>query len=243
MSACWPGPHRPLGGPSAQGVWLQDFGFRSAARRLGHPRAWAAIRPRWTKFWKSRTSSRCTSPRPTQTRKIINAARLAKFKKGAILINVSRGDLVDTDALVDALKSGQLSAPDSTSPHPEPIPAGHPLRSLDNVVFTSHVASASMPKAIHPPAKRRGHHRRAGSHRQAGLQHRQRRPATKKSENAGDCPDFAESASKMGLLRLARQAHVHSGERTMAKNWMMDHDAQAIRVQVDDLSRFVVDVP
>jgi D-3-phosphoglycerate dehydrogenase / 2-oxoglutarate reductase len=84
-------------------------------------------------------------PSTDSTRNMINAARLAKFKPGAILINVSRGDLVDTDALVDALKSGKLSAAGLDVSNPEPIPAGHPLRSMENVVFTSHVASASLP--------------------------------------------------------------------------------------------------
>jgi D-3-phosphoglycerate dehydrogenase len=84
-------------------------------------------------------------PSTDATRKIINAARLAKFKQGAILINVSRGDLIDTDALVDALKSGKLSGAGLDVSAPEPIPAGHPLRSLDSVVFTSHIASASLP--------------------------------------------------------------------------------------------------
>ncbi len=111
-------------------------------------------------------------PSTDSTRKIINAARLAKFKQGAILINVSRGDLVETDALVDALKSGKLSAAGLDVSAPEPIPAGHPLRSLDNVVFTSHLASASLPAMMR---LRIGVATIAalGSHRQAGLQHRQ----------------------------------------------------------------------
>jgi D-3-phosphoglycerate dehydrogenase / 2-oxoglutarate reductase len=87
-------------------------------------------------------------PSTDKTRKMINAERLAKFKQGAIFINVSRGDLVDTDALVAALKSGKISAAGLDVSDPEPIPEGHPLRSLENVVFTSHVASASFPAML-----------------------------------------------------------------------------------------------
>ena len=63
----------------------------------------------------------------------------------ALLINVARGDLVDTQALVDALQSGKLAGAGLDVSNPEPIPAEHPLRTLDNVVFTAHIASASVP--------------------------------------------------------------------------------------------------
>jgi D-3-phosphoglycerate dehydrogenase len=87
-------------------------------------------------------------PSSAQNRRLINAQRLAKFKKGAILVNVSRGTLIDTDDLVAALKSGQLLGAALDVSDPEPIPAGHPLRSLENVVFTSHVAACS-PQAMY----------------------------------------------------------------------------------------------
>jgi D-3-phosphoglycerate dehydrogenase / 2-oxoglutarate reductase len=84
-------------------------------------------------------------PSTAATRGMIDAARLARFKLGSLLINVARGDLVDTAALVEALRSGQLSGAGLDVSNPEPIPAGHPLRSLENVVFTAHIASASVP--------------------------------------------------------------------------------------------------
>ncbi len=84
-------------------------------------------------------------PSTASTRGMINAARLARFKPGALLINVARGDLVDTQALVDALQSGKLAGAGLDVSNPEPIPAEHPLRTLDNVVFTAHIASASVP--------------------------------------------------------------------------------------------------
>ena len=57
------------GGPPAQSVQLQDLGLRSAARRLRHPRAGLSSGHARRSAWSSRTSSRCTSPRPTRRAK------------------------------------------------------------------------------------------------------------------------------------------------------------------------------
>jgi D-3-phosphoglycerate dehydrogenase len=86
-------------------------------------------------------------PSTAQTRKMLNADTLAQLKKGSILINLARGDLVDTSALVAALQSGQLSAAAIDVCDPEPIPLDNPLRQLPNVIVASHVASASV-KAV-----------------------------------------------------------------------------------------------
>ena len=77
------------------------------------------------------------------TRKIMNAASFAKMKTGSLLINVARGDLVDSDALVAALKSGKLLAAGLDVFDPEPIPADHPVRQMTNVILTPHNASAT----------------------------------------------------------------------------------------------------
>ena len=83
-------------------------------------------------------------PSTPQTRRLIRDETLARMKPGAILINVGRGDLIDPAALVDALRRGQLSAAALDVFEPEPIPPGHPLLALDNVVVSAHVASASV---------------------------------------------------------------------------------------------------
>ena len=69
------------------------------------------------------------------------------MKKGAILVNASRGTLVDTPAMVAALQSGQLSAAVMDVTDPEPINPDNPLLKLDNVVITPHYASAT-PQAV-----------------------------------------------------------------------------------------------
>ena len=65
------------------------------------------------------------------------------MKPGSYFIAVSRGRLYDMDALVQALKSGRLAGAGVDVTDPEPLPKGHPLWKLDNVVITPHVAGRS----------------------------------------------------------------------------------------------------
>jgi phosphoglycerate dehydrogenase-like enzyme len=65
------------------------------------------------------------------------------LKPGAILVNLARGDLVETAALIEALQSGRLSAAALDVCDPEPIPAESPLLKMENVIVASHVASTS----------------------------------------------------------------------------------------------------
>jgi len=77
-------------------------------------------------------------PLSDETRGIFDARRLALMKTGALLINVARGPIVDTDALLRELESGRLRAAlDVTDP--EPLPADHPLWRAPNVFITPHV--------------------------------------------------------------------------------------------------------
>jgi phosphoglycerate dehydrogenase-like enzyme len=85
------------------------------------------------------------------TRRMVDAAFLARMKDGALLVNVARGAVVDTDALVAALRSGRISAAlDVTDP--EPLPHGHPLWGCPNLLVTPHVGGAST--AMEPRAYR-----------------------------------------------------------------------------------------
>lgn len=86
-------------------------------------------------------------PSLPQTRNMINAASLERVKRGMILVNLSRGDLVDPVALVAALDSGRVSAAALDVFSPEPIPAGHPILGRASVILAPHIASVS-PAAV-----------------------------------------------------------------------------------------------
>lgn len=83
-------------------------------------------------------------PSLPQTRQMIRRETIGRMKPGAILVNTSRGDLVETASLVEALQSGRLGAAALDVCDPEPVPADSPLRSLENATVTSHIASASV---------------------------------------------------------------------------------------------------
>lgn len=78
------------------------------------------------------------------TKHLINAEALSKMKKGARLVNISRGGVVDTDALYEALTGGHLAYAAMDVTDPEPLPGEHKLLTLPNVTVTPHMASATV---------------------------------------------------------------------------------------------------
>ena len=90
-------------------------------------------------------------PLNDESRKMFNKERLALLKDGALLVNVARGGIVDTDALVAELNSGRITAAlDVTDP--EPLPVGHPLWSARGVLIAPHVGGNT--SAFEPRARR-----------------------------------------------------------------------------------------
>jgi D-3-phosphoglycerate dehydrogenase len=76
-----------------------------------------------------------------ETRDMISAKNIAKMKKGVLILNCARGEIVNTGDMVTALKSGQVGGYGTDVLDHEPPPADHPLLKLPNVVCTPHVAS------------------------------------------------------------------------------------------------------
>jgi lactate dehydrogenase-like 2-hydroxyacid dehydrogenase len=84
------------------------------------------------------------APLTPQTRHLIGAAELEAMKDTAFLINIARGGLVDTEALVGALRRGAIGGAALDVTDPEPLPAGHPLLSMEDCLIVPHIGSASM---------------------------------------------------------------------------------------------------
>jgi glyoxylate reductase len=85
-----------------------------------------------------------TAPLTEATRRMIDRDALATMKPDAVLVNVSRGAVVDTDALVEALGRGRPGAAALDVTDPEPLPADHPLLDLPNCLVIPHLGSASV---------------------------------------------------------------------------------------------------
>jgi phosphoglycerate dehydrogenase-like enzyme len=79
-------------------------------------------------------------PENAESRQFVNAARLAAMKRGAVFYNIGRGATVDQEALVNALRSGHVTAAWLDVTDPEPLPEGHPLLTAPNCFMTPHTA-------------------------------------------------------------------------------------------------------
>jgi phosphoglycerate dehydrogenase-like enzyme len=80
------------------------------------------------------------APFTAQTEGLVDSTMLAAAKPGLHLINISRGGLVDQDALLDALDSGRIGHATLDVTMPEPLPDGHPLYGCDNVFVSPHIS-------------------------------------------------------------------------------------------------------
>lgn len=92
----------------------------------------------------------CMLPLTPRTRKRLDAAAFSAIRPGAAFVNVSRGEVVDHDALVSALQSRHLSGATLDVFEIEPLPPDHLLWSLPGVLITPHLASVALPKSSAP---------------------------------------------------------------------------------------------
>ena len=84
-----------------------------------------------------------TLPDTPQTRGLLNAEAFTACKAGAMIYNIGRGTVIDTEALVEALRSGHLGGAGLDVTEPEPLPADSPLWDMENVLITAHTSGAS----------------------------------------------------------------------------------------------------
>lgn len=84
-------------------------------------------------------------PLADETRGMIGRAELDRMKETSILVNIARGPIVDTDALVEALANGVIGGAALDVTHPEPLPPDHPLLRFPNCLVVPHIGSATVP--------------------------------------------------------------------------------------------------
>jgi len=125
---------------------IASAGFRM--RVLGHRRGDAAMpggieRVELDALFAESDFIALACPLTPETRGLASAARIARMKPGAWLLNVARGPVVDGEALLDALRAGRIGGAALDVFDVQPLDAGHPLRALPNVILTPHAAGLS----------------------------------------------------------------------------------------------------
>ncbi|WP_433621752.1 D-isomer specific 2-hydroxyacid dehydrogenase family protein [Nocardia sp. CA-120079] len=124
---------------------LTAFGAQAlAVTRSGAPVPGAAetvAADRTTEIWSRADHFVLAAPATPDTAHLVDADALARMKSTAWIVNVARGSLIDTDALVRALEDGSIGGAALDVTEPEPLPAGHPLWTLPNAIVTPHVAN------------------------------------------------------------------------------------------------------
>lgn len=92
-------------------------------------------------LWSQADAVVLAAPATDRTAHLVDGAALSSMREDAIIVNVGRGSLIDTEALVNALKAGEIAGAGLDVTSPEPLPKGHPLWSMPNVIVTPHVAN------------------------------------------------------------------------------------------------------
>ena len=90
-----------------------------------------------------------TLPGTEATRGMLSRERISRMKNGAVLLNVGRGYIVDTEALCDALESGKLAGAGLDVTDPEPLPPEHRLWRIPTAVITPHISGYYHLKETH----------------------------------------------------------------------------------------------
>ena len=125
---------------------LQPFGVHiTAVNRSGRQVAGADVTVALadaTSVWSEADFIVLIMPLTEETNGLVDAAKFKAMKKSAILINVGRGKLVNTDDLVDALRSGEIAGAGLEVVDPEPLPDDHPLWALKNCTMTPHMGAS-----------------------------------------------------------------------------------------------------
>lgn len=98
----------------------------------------------WEEFLASVDYLSLHTPLTPETKGLINSETIQLMKKRPILMNMARGPVVDTDALVEALRNGLLRGAALDVTDPEPLPGSHPLCSLENCLLAPHVGTATV---------------------------------------------------------------------------------------------------
>ncbi len=139
-------------------IGLGNIGFQVARRALAfemrvlyhnrrsNPRAEAELGVRYATLDELLSQAdfvTLNTPLTPQTRNLISRRELALMKPTAVLVNAARGGVIDHQALLEALQERRIYAAALDVTEPEPLPRGHPLLELDNVVIMPHLGSAT----------------------------------------------------------------------------------------------------
>lgn len=124
---------------------MRPFGVRVVAvNRSGRPVEGADetfAQSAASHVWAEADAFVLSAPLTDETAGMVSSEVLAQMKQSAVVVNVGRGELIDTDALVVALQTGQIAGAALDVTDPEPLPEDHPLWRLPNCTVTPHIAA------------------------------------------------------------------------------------------------------